>query len=145
MTLLDAHAVIAFLLDEAAAEAVEAHLRSNDDRARMSAVNLAEVLDRLIRVAGQPEQQVVERVEWLVSGGMEVVPADDSTGRLAGLLRARHYHHREAAVSVADCITLATAIGLRQRLATADPALAAVARKTGVDLVPLPDARGRTP
>lgn len=145
MTLLDAHALIAFLLDEAAAEAVEAHLRSRDDGARMSAVNLAEVLDRLIRVAGQQEQKVAERVEWLVSGGLEVVPADDRIGRLAGLLRARHYHHREAPVSLADCVTLATAISLQQRLATADPALAIVARRTGVDLVPLPDTRGRRP
>lgn len=145
MTLLDAQAVIAFLLGEPAAEAVEGHLRDGDDHARISVINVAEVLDRLIRGAGQPEHVVVERVEWLVSGGLEVVPADEKVGRVAGLLRARHYERGGPAVSLADCFALATAIALPDRLATADPGLAAVAPKAGVTLVPLPDSHGRTP
>ncbi len=145
MTLLDAQAVIAFFVGEPATETVERHLRDGNGRARISAINLAEVLDRLIRVAGQPENVVVERVEWLVSGGLEVVPADEKVGRVAGLLRARHYERGGPAVSLADCVALATAITIPDRLATADPGLAAVARKAGVTLVPLPDSQGHTP
>jgi PIN domain nuclease of toxin-antitoxin system len=144
MTVLDAYALIAFLLDEPAADEVGAELLKSDD-ARMSAVNLAEVVDHLIRVAGRAEDAVSRSLEWVVTDGLEVIPVDEPLAQLSGQLRARHYHHQRAAVSLADCVAVATSIDLDDSLATADPALAAVARKEGVSVLALPDTSGRRP
>jgi predicted nucleic acid-binding protein len=48
-------------------------------------------------------------------------------------------------LSLADCVALATALALGQRLATSDPALIATARDETCDVVALLDARGRRP
>lgn len=145
MTVLDAYALIAFLAGEPAAGAVEAHLRAAGPTAHLSALNLAEVVDRLVRAAGQPEEAVFRRLEWLASGGLTVVAVDEPIGRLAGVLRARHYRRAGAAVSLADCVALATARLLDEGLSTADPALASIARAEGVPVLGLPDSRGRVP
>ncbi len=60
-------------------------------------------------------------------------------------LRAKHYHRERRPVSIADCICLATALRLKEDLATTDPALAAVAREEGVTVVALPDSSGQRP
>ena len=64
---------------------------------------------------------------------------------LATSLRADHYHRTRAAVSLADCICVATAISLDTDLATTDSALAAVARAAGVEVIALPDSAGVIP
>ena len=64
---------------------------------------------------------------------------------LASALRIDHYHRTRAAVSLADCVCIATAITLDTDLATTDPALAAVARAAGVEVIALPDSEGRLP
>jgi PIN domain nuclease of toxin-antitoxin system len=145
VTVFDAYALIAFLLDEPAAAIVEQHLREEGEEACVSAVNAAEIVDRLVRIGGQPEEQVMDSLDWLVAGGMLIMPADQDMGRLAGQLRARHYRRNGADVSLADCLALATAISLGKPLATADPALAALTLQNGVELVALPDSRGRKP
>ncbi len=145
MTVFDAHALIAFLLDEPAAPIVEARLREEGEGSRVSCVNAAEIVDRLVRVGGQPEEQVMDSLDWLVAGGMLIMPADQDMGRLAGQLRARHYRRQDAAVSLGDCMALSTALSLGEPLATADPALASLARMSGVEVVALPDSRGRRP
>lgn len=144
MTVLDAYAVIAFLLDEPAAGEVGIELLKKDD-ARISASNLVEVVDRLIRVDGRSEAEVSRSLEWMVLAGLEVVPLDDSLAELSGRLRARHYHHQRATLSNADCVAVATCMDLDDALATSDPALAAVARKEGVSVLALPDSSGRRP
>lgn len=144
MTVFDAYALIAFLAGEPAAEAVDEELRKGNV-ARIAAVNLAEVVDRLIRVAGHPEASVDRSLEWMLTDGLAVVPVGEPVARLGGLLRARHYHHQRAAVSLADCLALATSIELGDSLATADPALAKLARGEGVTVLALPDSQGRLP
>ncbi|MGH7921957.1 MAG: PIN domain-containing protein [Candidatus Dormibacteraceae bacterium] len=141
---LDAYAVIAFVAGEAAGAIVEAQLRDPDRRPQLNAVNLAEVVHRMAN-RGYPEAAVQERLQDLIDLGVEVVPTDQRLGRLAGALRDRHYNKRRSAVSLADCIALATAKATDASLATADPALLAAAGLEGVDVLVLPDATGRLP
>jgi PIN domain nuclease of toxin-antitoxin system len=142
---LDAMAIIAALAREPARPEVEILLRDDEDRPRIAAVNLAEVIDVLVRVKSFPRRQVGQAVSWLQAGGLAVVATDERIAQVAGDLRARHYHRINCAVSICDCVALATAQTLGEGLATADPALASVARADGTPLIPLPDSRGRRP
>ena len=145
MTVLDAQAVVAALTGEPAAPQVESLLRSAGDPPCISAVNVAEVIDVLTRGKGITVGIVRERLNWLVVGALEVVPLDEHTGGLAGELRARHYVRNSRPVSLADCCALATAMTRAERIATADIALAQMAREEGVEVVPLLDDAGRRP
>lgn len=142
MTVLDASAVIAAMLGEPARDEVEVILRSKDDRPKISAVNIAEVVDGLTRVAGRPLARVEEAIDWLLAGGLVTVPVTEAIGRSAGQLRAAHYHRVERPLSLADCVALATSQSVSDALATTDPALAATARQLGVQVIALPDSRG---
>ena len=145
MTVLDAFAVIAALLDEPAKAEVEDLLRAREPVPRLNAVNLAEVVDRLVRVRGLPFEDVLDRLMWLAAGGLEIVDIDLEAGALAGFLRASHYRRRDNDLSIADCHALATALVLEDSLATSDPALAATALDEGVVVLPLPDSNGVRP
>jgi ribonuclease VapC len=145
VTVFDANALLAFLLDEPGADVVEGRIREEGEDACISSVNLVEVVDRLIRGRGQPEQHVSETMDWLMAGGLLFMPTDGDMGRLAGELRARHYRRQGSALSLADCMALSTAISLDRPLATSDPALAAVAREEGVQVLALPNSRGHAP
>jgi PIN domain nuclease of toxin-antitoxin system len=145
LTVLDAQAIVAALLGEPATAEVEAILRDVSDPPRISAVNVAEVIDVLVRRHGAAPDDVLQRLEWLQVGGLATVAADEAIGLLAGRLRARHYRSSDRAVSLADCVALATALHLGDRLATADPALADLAAEEGCRIVALPDSRGRRP
>ena len=142
-TVLDAFAVIAALAGEAAAPEVEAELRKGDSC--INAVNLAEVVDQMIRQARRSPGEVEDSLGSLVAGGLDVVPADESIGRLAGGLRARHYDRRTPTISLADCVAVATCVLKGATLATADQPLAAVARKEGVRVLGLPSSTGKRP
>jgi PIN domain nuclease of toxin-antitoxin system len=138
-------ALVAALTGEPARAEVERLLRDRKDPPQIAAVNLAEVLDVMVRVKSFRREQVDHAIGWLRAGGLEVVPTDEAIGLRAGELRSRHYHHQSAAVSICDCVALATASVLAQSLATADPALAALARAEGTTLVPVADSHGLLP
>lgn len=124
---------------------MEDRIREAGDDACIPSVNLVEVVDRLIRIWLHSEQDVSDTMDWLMAGGLLFMPLDGDMGRLAGQLRARHYRRQGSALSIADCMTLSTAISLGRPLATSDAALAAAARKEGVEVLPLPNSRGQTP
>lgn len=145
MTVLDAQAVVALLLGEPAADEVAALVRDTGHPASISAVNVAEVVDVLVRVMGRTHEEVIEKLDWLSAGGLIVMPVDESIGRIAGRIHARRYHRRDRPLSMADCVALATAITHREPIATSDPPLAATAIAEGCDVVPLPDSQGRRP
>ena len=145
MTILDAYALVAFLADEPAADRVEELLRDRHDPAAVSAVNLAETVDVLVRRYGHSPEAVSARLDWLLAAPMRVIEADETSGRAAGRIRAERYHRTEAPISLADAFALATASLLEARLATADPGLASVAIREGVEVVGLPDSGGRLP
>ncbi len=145
LTILDAYGVVAAIAGERARADVE-RLRYGDDQSlRISAANLAEVVDRLVRVHGFPLRNVVRQVDLIRAGGLDLVVVDEAIGQRAGDLRAVHYHRERSAVSLADCLALATAESVGEALATPDPALAAMARAEGIEVIPLPDSRGRRP
>ena len=131
---LDASAVIALLQDEPGADTVETVLRSH--RARMSAVNVAEVIDVLVRVhRGEPDE-VIAHVEELLSSAVEPIASSPELAIRAGELRARLFDRRSRRVSLADCFALATAAE-GDRVVTGDRVLAAVARDQGIAVVAL--------
>jgi len=134
---------VAALTGEPAAVEVERLLRDRDEAARISAVNVSEVLDVLVRHQGWPADAVEEKVRWLTAGGLQVVVVDEAVALRAGRLHARHYHRTRRPLSLADCIALATAMSLGQRLATSDPALLAGAAEEGCRYTALVDARGQ--
>lgn len=142
MTVLDAQAIVAFLVAEPAAPEVRDLLRAAP---AISAMNWGEVVDNLMRVQGRTYDEVTQRLDLLLAGGLKVVVVDEPIGRAAGRLRAQHYHRIRRPISHADCVALATAQALAEALATSDPALAATALATGVPLVPLPDSTGVRP
>jgi predicted nucleic acid-binding protein len=100
-------------------------------------------MEKLVRIGGQGEDAVRDRIDWLMASGMEVEPVWLRIGRSAAWIRARHYHRQLAPISHADAVCLATAIALDANLATSDRGLAAVAAALGVEVIALPDSGGR--
>jgi PIN domain nuclease of toxin-antitoxin system len=141
MAVLDAYAVIAALVGERARAEVEPLIGGG----MLAAPNAAEVLDVCVRVHGNEEDAVRERLGWLIAGGLDVPSLDTRVALAAGALRARYYRRRQCEVSLGDCCALALAQDRQAALATSDPALASVARLAGVDVIALPDSHGRRP
>ena len=144
VTVLDASALVALLLDEPARARVEAILRRRPP-ALVSAVNLIEVIDKLCRVEGIAGDEANDRVDLLLVGGLEVQPFWLPDARNAAAIRARYYHRDKSPISLADCACIATAVSQHADLATTDGALASTARSLGVPVIPLPDSNGRLP
>ena len=138
MTVLDAFAVIALLRGEPAAPEVRQLLERGD--AVLTALGLAEVIDNLVRVVGASDEEAVLDVAQL--GLSDAVPVDADLALRAALLRARHYHRTNRAVSLADCVAAEAARMLGTRLATADPHLLDLCRDDGIAAIPLPDSSG---
>lgn len=113
--------------------------------ATISALNLAEVIDVMARIFARTPADTRNAVALLEDGGLHIASVDAQIGIAAGELHARYYDRKASPLSMADCIALATAVRLREPLATSDPPLAAAARAEGVAIVALPDANGRRP
>jgi len=139
VTLLDAYALIAYFQGEPAAAEVEDLLRAGG--CAIPAITLAEVIDFLRRRAGNPREHVMAALAQLA---LPAIAVDSDTGARAGELRAIHYERGAREVSLADCV-LAASCRAEDRVATSDPALAAVLRAESCALVPLPDSTGARP
>jgi predicted nucleic acid-binding protein len=135
--------LVAGIVGEPAQDQVETILRRNGTS--ISALNLAEVIDVLVRVRHHRPDVVRERVDLLVAAGLEVEPVWLRVTWIATSLRAKHYHRDRVPVSTADCMCIATAIALETDLATTERALALVAHAAGVDVIALPDSNGELP
>lgn len=108
-------------------------------------VNEAEVIDVLVRVRGRSADEVAEKLDWLIAGGLDILEVTEPMAREAGRIRAAHYHREHRPLSQADCVALAAALLTGDELATSDPPLAAVATALGVRVIGLPDSRGQMP
>ena len=139
MTVLDASALIAFLLDEPAGDLVGEILNRRPPPS-ISAVNLEEVIDHLVRVQVGDADDVNDAIDLLIVGGLEVQPFWLPNSRRTALVRSEFYRRGTSELSFADCACLATAIALRTDLATTDQPLARAARAAGVDVIELPTA-----
>jgi uncharacterized protein with PIN domain len=139
---LDAGPVVSLLLDDPAAAEVAAALTGQP--ARISLVNVAEVLDVLVRVHRVTTDDALESVGRFLDDVAAPVVATREHAERAGSIRARHYHQRDRDVSLADCFVVAvTEAG--DGVATSDVAVARVAAREGVEVLPLPNALGRLP
>ncbi len=138
MTLLDAYALIAFLVGGPAAAPVRSILREGD--AALTTTNLAETLDVSQRLYGLPIDRAMEVIEPLAAGALTMLPLATDVAIAAAAVRARHYHRSRRPISLADSVLIASAIdGLdAHRLATADPDVLAVAREERIATVALP-------
>jgi hypothetical protein len=105
---------------------------------------VAEVLDVLIRVHRTPADDALEALDRFLADVARPIPATRALAEQAALVRARHYHRRDRDVSLADCFAIATAVPDAD-VATSDTAIARVARAEGLDVIALPNPRGRRP
>jgi predicted nucleic acid-binding protein len=137
---LDSYAVLALLKGEPAAAPVQALLEGEED-AFLTSLGVAEVLDHLVRLAYAEEDEAVLDLAQLGMSTPTAVEAE--LAARAGLLRARHYHRKNRAVSLADCVAAETARPLGYRLASADPHLLDLCRDERIAVIPLPDSTSR--
>jgi predicted nucleic acid-binding protein len=140
LTVLDAYAVLAFLRAEPAAAEVKTLLKQGE--VALTTVGVAEVLDHLIRIVGADEEEATLDVAQL--GLLDGITVTSDLGAAAGRLRARHYHRKQCAVSMADCIAAETARSKDDALATSDPHLLDVCHAENIAHVILPQSDGST-
>lgn len=138
MTILDAYAVLAYLKGEPAAREVSRLI--DDPDASLTALGVAEVLDHLVRIVGVDEENAALDVAQL--GLIDGIAVDSTTGAAAGRLRARHYHRKRCAVSLADCVAAEVARLHERPLVTSDPHLLDVCNAEGIATEVLPDSGG---
>jgi uncharacterized protein with PIN domain len=144
LTFLDAYALVALVVDEPAAAEVEALLREGDSV--VVTANLAEAIDVAHRVHGHSVEEVRSALEPLfLARALSARASEEPDAWLAAELRGRHYDRRHRALSLADCFLLAHALVAEDRIATADPPVADVARAEGIGVVALPDSTGTRP
>lgn len=140
---LDAAALVALLRGEPAAVEVAGLLDGRD--CSVSAVNVVEVVHRVSRALGLGPALVTDSVLAMVADGLEVVACDLEIGARAGTVRAEHYDRNDLAISLADCVVLATAERFGATLVTSDDHLVALASSLGVAVHPIPNSAGIRP
>jgi predicted nucleic acid-binding protein len=133
--LLDAYALIAFLVGGPAAPQVRSILREGD--AAVATANLVEVLDVAQRIHGLPIPRALEIIDPLLEGALNAVLLDADIARRAAGIRATHYHRSSRPISLADAVLIAST-KQGDRIATADPDVLAVARAENLEAVALP-------
>ena len=141
MIVLDAYAVLALLKGEPAAGPVRQLLESKEESS-LTVLGVAEVLDHLVRIVGASDEDAALDIAQL--GLAEPAPLEAPVALRAGLLRARHHHRRDRAVSIADCVAAETARLSGAPLASADPHLLELCAEESIDVVALPDSQGTT-
>jgi len=140
---LDAGPVIDLLLDEPSAVEIARALREAGPL-RISVVNVAEVIDVTRRVHGVSAESALSAVDRFLDEVARPVAVTREQAERAADIRARYYHRRDRDVSLADCFVVAAAEP-GDTVATSDRAVAHVARAEGLDVLALPNARGRRP
>ena len=135
MILLDAYALIAFLVGGPAATHVRSILRAGD--AAVTTANLAEAFDVSERIHRVPITRAAAALDPLFEGALRAIPLDIATARRAAELRARYYHRASRPISLADAVLIAST-GVSDGLATADPDVIAVAEAESIECVRLP-------
>lgn len=135
MTLLDAYALVAYLVGGPAQERVKSLLREGD--VAVATANLVETLDIGERLYGLPASRASEKIEGLFATSLSIVNLDEHLARRAAELRVEHYHRSRSPLSLADVILLASARP-GDRIATADPDVLATAPPLGIGTIELP-------
>jgi PIN domain nuclease of toxin-antitoxin system len=121
--ILDASAVIALIMEEPGARAVEAVVADS----AMTTVNFAEAVGYFAR-NGAPEPEIRE---WLGALELEIVPLDTALAYATGLLLPIT---RRAGLSLGDRACIALARQRSVRAVTTDSAWSRIARAAGVEI-----------
>jgi uncharacterized protein with PIN domain len=140
---LDAGPVVDLLLGEPSAGEIASAL-GHAESLRISVVNVAEVIDVTRRVHGASAELAAMAVDRFLDEVARPVAATREHAARAADIRVRHYHRRDRDLSLADCFVIAAAEP-GDTVATSDRAVAHVARAEGLDVLALPNARGRRP
>lgn len=135
MTLLDAYALIAFLVGGPATPQVRAILREGG--VAVASANLAETLDVSQRIHGMSIACAMEVLDPLFEGALTVIALDAAIARATAEIRAKHYHRSNRPISLADAVLIASAKPA-DRIATADPDVLAVAAIEELETIALP-------
>ena len=135
--------MIDLLLDEPSAVEIATAIRDAKSL-RISVVNVAEVIDVTRRVHGVSAEDALSAVNRFLDEVARPVVVTREQAERAADIRARYYHRRDRDVSLADCFVVAAAEP-GDTVATSDRAVAHVARAEGLDVLALPNARGRRP
>lgn len=138
MITFDACALEAYFRAEPAAHEVRDLLRSGEQKI-VTAINSAEVLDRMVRVLGADLGEVQAD---MAAVGLSIAAVDEELAGAAAELRSRHCHRDNRPVSLADCCAAAHALERGSRLATSDVHLMAVMTSEGGDVISLPNSFG---
>ncbi|HQZ35144.1 MAG TPA: hypothetical protein PK020_12005 [Ilumatobacteraceae bacterium] len=139
MIVLDAYALEAYLNDEVVAADVVEPLILSGQQVLITGINLAEVIDRMIRVNGASRDELESD---LIGLGLTVSGVDATMAFDAAVLRATHYHRTRRSVSLADCCAAALSLDREVPLATSDPALLSLVHDEGGRYVALPNSAG---
>lgn len=135
MTVLDAYALIAYVIGGPAKEQVISILRGGETA--IATANLIEVFDVVGRQHKFPVARVAEIIDPLFAGSLSVVHLDEHLARRAGEFRVEYYHRSRSPLSLADVVLLASARP-GDRIATADPDVLETAATLGIETVELP-------
>lgn len=135
MIVLDAYALIAFLVRGPATPQVRVLLREGN--CAIATANLVEVLDVSQRIHGLPIARAMEVIDPLFERSLVTKPLDMAVARRAAEIRAAHYHRSDRPISLADAVLIASA-QQGDQIATADPDVLAVAEAEGVEHQALP-------
>jgi PIN domain nuclease of toxin-antitoxin system len=135
---LDAYALEAYFTMEASAPVVR-DLLATGEQTLISGINLAETLDRMIRLHGASPAGLEAD---LLGTGVHVIGVDAAIAFSAARLRATHYHRSRRAVSIADCCVAALALDQDAPLVTSDPALLGLIADEHGRYMALPDNSG---
>lgn len=136
--MLDAYALEAYLTMEHAGPLVRDLILSGE-QLLISGINLAEAMDRMVRINGADASDLAVDIAQL---GLTVSGVDEHVAVDAAVLRAGHYHRVRRPVSLADCCAAALALDRDAALATSDPPLLAMVHDEGGRVIPLPDSSG---
>jgi PIN domain nuclease of toxin-antitoxin system len=135
---LDAYALEAYLALELAAPLVRDMLLTGE-QAIISGINLAETVDRMIRIHHANPDDIESDLALL---RIHISSVDETTAFAAAQLRATHYHRTRRAVSLADCCAAALALDRDAPLVTSDPALLGLMADENGRYTALPDSTG---
>jgi PIN domain nuclease of toxin-antitoxin system len=135
VALLDAYALIAYVIGGPAQEKVQAILR--EGKTAIATANLVEVFDVVARVHGMPIPRVSDVIEGLFATTLSVVHLDERLAQRAAELRVGYYHRVRSPLSLADVILLASAQP-GDRIATADPDVLETAATLEIRTIELP-------
>ena len=106
MLILDASALIAFLLNEPEGNKVEEQIRSADSVGIVT-INLAEVYDTIERRHNRPQNQIDLAIDYLTDKLVAVLPTNKKLARSAGSIRSKLYKIRVSELSLADAFLIA--------------------------------------